>query len=129
MHENVRQARKIYDLLGMKPLHFAELPDRLCIVIGRRRWIEPENIKKVEEFSKKRVMLIRKGNEEGLLIALYNSKRQFLGIGVLQEIDFTRKYLKISTPVADDIAIVNMGKVKLDKNLKEVSVLTDENHP
>jgi len=129
MHENVRQARKIYELLGMKPLHFAELPDRLCIVIGRRRWIEPENIKKVEEFSKKRVMLIRKGNEEGLLIALYNSKRQFLGIGVLQEIDFTRKYLKISTPVADDIAIVNMGKVKLDKNLKEVSVLTDENHP
>jgi len=129
MHENVRQARKIYELLGMKPLHFAELPDRVCIVIGRRRWIEPENIKKVEEFSKKRVMLIRKGNEEGLLIALYNSKRQFLGIGVLQEIDFTRKYLKISTPVADDIAIVNMGKVKLDKNLKEVSVLTDENHP
>jgi polynucleotide 5'-kinase involved in rRNA processing len=112
----------------MKPLHFAELPDRVCIVIGRRRWVELENIKKVEEFSKKRVMLIRKGNEEGLLIALYNSKRQFLGIGVLQEIDFTRKYLKISTPVADDIAIVNIGKVKLDKNLKEVSVLTDENH-
>ena len=128
MHENARQARKIYELLGMKPLHFAELPDRVCIVIGRRRWIEPEKIKRVEEFSKKRVVLIRKGNEEGLLVALHNSTRQFLGIGVLQEIDFTRKYLKVSTPVSDNIAIVNVGKVKLDKNMREISILTEENH-
>ena len=45
-YKNTKQARKMYELLGMKPLHFAELKDRICIIIGRRRWINEDNIKK-----------------------------------------------------------------------------------
>jgi polynucleotide 5'-hydroxyl-kinase GRC3/NOL9 len=127
LHENFRQATKIYELLGMKPLHFAELQDRICIVIGRTRWINSENIKKVEEFAKKRVVLTHKGEEEGVFTALYNVKKKFLGVGVVQEIDFTRKILKISTPVSDEISVVAMGKVKLDKNLKEIPGFEERN--
>ena len=125
--ENTRQARKIYELLGMKPLHLAELKDRICIVIGRRRWINEDNIKKVEEFAKKKMVVTRKGEEEDVLIALYNVERKFLGIGVLKEVDYTRKTLKILTPVAKEISIVALGKVKLDKNLKEIPAFTEEN--
>ena len=125
--ENTRQARKIYELLGMKPLHFAELKDRICIVIGRRRWINEDNIKKVEEFAKKKIVVTRKGEEEDILIALYNVERKFLGIGVLKEVDYARKTLKILTPVAKEISIVALGKVKLDKNLKEIPAFTEEN--
>jgi len=125
-HENTRQARKIYELLGMKPLHLAELRDRIFVVIGRRRWIDEDNIKKVEEFTKKKMIVTRKGEEEDTLIALYNVERKFLGIGVLKEVDYARKTLKILTPVAKEISIVALGKVRLDKNLKEIPNFTEE---
>jgi polynucleotide 5'-hydroxyl-kinase GRC3/NOL9 len=126
-YEDHRQTRKIYELLGMKPLHFAELKDRICIVIGRRRWINDDNIKKAEEFAKKKIVIIRKGEEEGLLMALYNAERKFIGIGVLNEIDYLRKTLKVFTSASKDISIVDLGRVKLDKNLKEVPISIEEN--
>jgi polynucleotide 5'-hydroxyl-kinase GRC3/NOL9 len=126
-HENINQANKIYDILGMKPLHFTELEDRVCIVIGRRRWINEDNIKKLEEITKKKIRVIRKGEEEGLLMALYNAERKFLGIGILHEVDYARKTIKIFTPVSEKISIIALGKVKLDKNLKETPVFAEEN--
>jgi polynucleotide 5'-kinase involved in rRNA processing len=126
MHEDNRQARRIYELLGMKPLHFAELKDRVCIVVGKRRWIDKDSLKKVEEFTKKEIVVLRKGEEEGLLIALYNGESKFLGIGVLREIDYSRKALKIFTPVSKEISTVFFGKVKLDKTLKEIPLLAEE---
>jgi polynucleotide 5'-hydroxyl-kinase GRC3/NOL9 len=126
-YENTKQARKIYELLGTKPLHSAELKDRICIVIGRRYWISEDNIKKAEEAAKRKITVVRKGEEEGLLMASYNTERQFLGIGVLREVDYARKTLKIFTPITKEIAVVALGKVKLDKNLKEVPTSGEEN--
>jgi len=126
-HEDSRKTGKIYELLGMKPLHFVELKDRICMVVGRRRWINEDGLKKVEEFAGKKVVVIRTGEEEGLLIALYDADRKFLGIGVLQEIDYARKTLKILTPVSDVVSIVAFGRVRLDKNLKEIPVSPEEN--
>lgn len=127
LHEDARQSTRMCQLLGMKPLHFAEFRGRISIIIGRTRWISEEKLHKVEDSLKKKVVLIHKGEEEGLLTAVYGPQRKFLGIGVLQEIDFTRKTLKICTPVSDEISIVNIGKVKLDKNMKEVQGLPGEN--
>jgi polynucleotide 5'-kinase involved in rRNA processing len=117
---NYKETKRISELLGMKPLHFSEQPDRIHVIIGRKRWISAENLKKTEETTKKKVFLIRKGEEEGVLTGLYNSNRKFLGVGTLYEIDYVRKTIKIMTPVASDIAIAMVGKVKLDKNCKEV---------
>lgn len=122
-----KQVNRIYELLGMKPLHFAELQDKICIVIGRRRWINPDNIKKVEEITKKKAVVVRKGEEEGLLLALYDAERKFLGIGSLREIGYKRKVMKVYTPVSDKISIITMGRVKLDENLKETPIFTEEN--
>lgn len=118
-HENTKQAKRIYELLEMKPLHFAELKDKVCIVIGRGRWISDEKLRKIEETLGKKIVVFRKGEEEGLLVALYNNDRSFLGIGVLREVDYSRKTLKIFTPVSEEISIVGLGRIKLDKNLKE----------
>ncbi|MGQ9623997.1 MAG: Clp1/GlmU family protein [Candidatus Bathycorpusculaceae bacterium] len=123
---NVRRARKVYELLGMKPLHFAELPDKICIVIGRGRWVNRDNIKKIEEFTKKKVVIVRKGEEAGLLTALYDQKRKFLGIGILYEVDFLRKTLKIYTSVSENVSAVAFGRVKLGKNMKEIPVFAEE---
>jgi polynucleotide 5'-hydroxyl-kinase GRC3/NOL9 len=126
-HMNARDANKIYELLGMKPLQMAEFSGKLGVIIGRRRWINSDNIKKVEEFVKKKVTVTRKGDEEGLLAAMYNGKRKFLGVGIVQEIDYVRRTVKVCTPVSDEVAILALGKVKLDKNMKEIPMV-EENH-
>jgi len=115
-----REARRVNEMLGMKPLHVAELTDRINIIIGKRRWISPENIKKVEEHAKKRIVVTRKGEEEGLLAGMYDANRKFLGIGVVQEIDYLRKAVKVLSPVSDEVSILVLGKIKLDKNMKEI---------
>jgi len=126
-HQNARTGRRIVELLGMKPLHFAEQSDRISIIIGRRRWINTENLKKVEEATGKKIVVVRKGEEEGLLTALCNNKGRFLGIGIVQEIEYLRKTLKILTPVSKDVTTAVIGKVKLDKNMKEIPLLSEEN--
>lgn len=125
--ENIRHVRKIYELLGVKPLHFAEMRDKICIVIGRRLWISLDAIRKIEEFAKKKVVVIRKGEEQGLLMALHDAERNFLGIGVLREIDYRRKVMKVYTPVSKNISVVAIGRVKLDKNLREIPGFAEEN--
>lgn len=124
---NVKETGKIYELIGMKPLHIVDKGDRIFIIIGKRRWINMENLKKVEEYTKKKAVVVRKGEEEGLLTALYDADRRFLGIGLLQEIEYLRKTIKILTPAPEGIAIASIGKVKLDKNMKEIPNLGDEN--
>jgi polynucleotide 5'-hydroxyl-kinase GRC3/NOL9 len=126
-HMNTRDANRIYELLGMKPLQMAEFAGRLGVIIGRRRWISSDNVRKVEEFTKKKVTVSRKGDEEGLLAAMYNDKREFLGIGVVQEIDYVRRTVKVCTSVSEEVAILALGKIKLDKNMKEIPVV-EENH-
>ncbi|MEM3703252.1 MAG: hypothetical protein QXX79_02360, partial [Candidatus Bathyarchaeia archaeon] len=84
------------------------------------RRINPENIQKTEEFLGKKVVVTFKGDERGLLVALYNVGGRFLGIGVLREIDYKRKVIKIYTPVSSGISTVAIGKVRLDENLREI---------
>jgi polynucleotide 5'-hydroxyl-kinase GRC3/NOL9 len=125
-HVNFRQTTVIGEIFGTKPLHLAELRDRICIVIGEKRWISSETITKVEELTKKKVSLSRKGEEKGILAGLCNAKGEFLGIGIVQEIDFARKALKILTPVTEEIATVRFGKIRLDKNMKEIQPIEED---
>lgn len=124
---DLKRARKMYELLGMKPLHFAEMTDRVIVIIGRKRWIDSENLRKTEEFTKKNISIIRTGEEQGLLTALFGANKSFLGIGILQEIDYVRKTLKILTPIQGEVISIVIGKIKLDRNMKEVPVFEDEN--
>jgi polynucleotide 5'-hydroxyl-kinase GRC3/NOL9 len=117
---NTGHASRIYGLLGMKPLHVSEVDNKVCIIIGRKRWLDSNRVKRVEDFTKKKVVVYRKGEEEGTLAGMYDSNHRFLGVGTLQEIDYLRKTLKISTSVSSDICVLAVGKIKLDKNMKEL---------
>lgn len=123
---DIKREREIYRLLGARPLHLAELWDRICIVIDKGHWMDPERIMKLEEIAKKSVFVVRKGEEEGLLLALYDEKKKFLGIGTLREIDYKRKVIKIYTPVTERISTVAMGRVRLDENLRENPISQEE---
>jgi polynucleotide 5'-hydroxyl-kinase GRC3/NOL9 len=77
----------------------------------------PLNQLTIEE---KTALAIRQGEEEGLLLGLYDAQRKFLGIGVLREVDSVRKTLRVLTSVTAKPSSVSFGKVRIDKNLREV---------
>lgn len=124
---NVQQAKKVYKISGIKSLHCVEAQDKIFIVVGRNRVISTDDIKKVEEAMRKKVVLVNEGEKEGLLLGLCDSQSKFLGIGVLREIDYSRRTLKIFTSVSEGISNVTLGKVKLDKNLKEIPASPEGN--
>jgi polynucleotide 5'-hydroxyl-kinase GRC3/NOL9 len=62
----------------------------------------------------------RQEPEEGLLVGLYGSKNRFLGIGVLREINFVRKALKVQTSVSAKPNRLVIGKVSLNMKLQEI---------
>jgi polynucleotide 5'-hydroxyl-kinase GRC3/NOL9 len=65
--------------------------------------------------------LIKERKAQNLLIGLYDAQKKFLGIGVLREIDYTRKSMKVQTAVADKPASVVFGKIRLDEKFHEIS--------
>jgi polynucleotide 5'-hydroxyl-kinase GRC3/NOL9 len=122
-----REAKRVNEMLGMKPLHVAELTDRINIIIGKGRWINEETIRRVQEQAKKRIVVTRKGEEEGLLAGMYDAGGKFLGIGVLQEIDYLRKTVKVVSSVSGEVSTLVLGKIRLDKNMKEVPSFEESN--
>jgi polynucleotide 5'-hydroxyl-kinase GRC3/NOL9 len=64
--------------------------------------------------------LIWKRRAENLLVGLYNLKKKFLGIGILREVDYTRKAIKVFTAVEEKPAVVFFGKMRLDENWHEI---------
>ncbi len=61
------------------------------------------------------------GKAEDMLVGINDSKKRFLGIGVIRKIDFGRKAIKIFTAVTDPPSGIVLGKIRLDANLKEFS--------
>jgi len=116
--------RQIENLLGVKPWYCEETQKTLLIVLGKGKWVTKENIRKFEENIKKRIKILQEGEEAGLLVSLKDVNGKFLGIGVLQGIDYKRRAIKIFTPVKKGIHTVRIGQVKLDKEGKEIGICT-----
>jgi len=60
---------------------------------------------------------------ENLLIGLYSAQRRFLGIGIIRDVDFARKAIRVYTAVDEKPAFVVLGMVRLDEKLHEIPKL------
>lgn len=111
---------KIEETLGATPLHCEEKSNILFIVLGKGQWTDEELVKKLEEALVKKVKVMWEGDEQGLLVALHDKNEGFLGIGVLEAIDYERRVVKVYTPVKSNVLSVHVGQIKLDKIGKEI---------
>ena len=116
------QMEKIRELLGLYPLHCEETSGAILLVLGTQQWVHRDRIKAIEEHFKKKVRVMREGDEEGLLVSLHNDAANFLGIGILNGIDYERKTMKVYTPAKGKISAVSMGQIKLDKKCGELGI-------
>ncbi len=71
------------------------------------------------EIQEKQVIPKEQGKEKGILVGLRNSRKRFLGIGILLEFNRARRIMKVLTPVRSKPASIAIGKIKLDPELKE----------
>jgi polynucleotide 5'-kinase involved in rRNA processing len=119
------QVRLVRDAVGRyAPLYSEETPTRVLVVLRKGQWVDEEEIKKAEERLGKRLKVIIDGEEDGLLVALSNERGEFLGIGILCGVDYRRRVMKVYTPVAENVASLRFGQMKLDKNGREIGLST-----
>lgn len=125
-YRGTKEAEKMSEILKIEPLHLAELSGTLVIVIEKTRSASSSAIEKAEEITKKKIRLIHQGEEAGLLLGFCDGQKKFLGIGVLQEVNYLKRKLKIFTSVSEKPSSVIFGRVRLDGNLREVPALWSE---
>ncbi len=111
---------RIAEILKTTPIHCEETSSSIFLVLSGKQRTKKEAAANLEDVFEKEVRIVIEGEEEGLLVALYGMKENFLGIGVLQELDYERKILKIYTRVKGDVASVHVGQIRLDKTGKEL---------
>jgi len=111
---------KITEHLGTTPIYCEETPDSIFMVLTKEQWADEEIARSLEDTLKKKAKIVWEGDEEGLLVALHNKNESFLGIGILEEIDYERRVLKIYTSVKSGVSSIHVGQVKLDRAGKEL---------
>jgi polynucleotide 5'-hydroxyl-kinase GRC3/NOL9 len=72
------------------------------------------------EIQEKNVLPKELGKEKGILVGLRDSKKFFLGIGIMIEYNRERRVMKVLTPVQSKPASITIGRIKLDPELKEI---------
>ncbi len=119
-----RRLEPLSNLLGTRPIYSEETVATILVVLKKSEAVTEEQIKDAEEHFGKRVKVIREGDEEGLLVGLKDEEDIFLGIGILHEVDYKRKILKICTPVNEKVSMLYFGQIKLNKNFREIGLST-----
>jgi len=119
-----KRLETLKNLLGTRPIYSEETVTAILVVLSKSKAVTEEQIKDVEEYFGKRVKVIREGDEEGLLVGLKDEEDNFLGIGILHEVDYKRRALKVYTPVSKKVSILCFGQIKLDKNCREIGLST-----
>ena len=122
MFPHKERMREIEQILGIHPWYCEETSNTLLLVLGRSQRVSEESLKRLEKSIGKRLKVIREGEENGLLVAIKDINGMFLGIGILEGIDYRRRAIKIYTPVVKGIHTISIGQVKLDREGKELGV-------
>jgi polynucleotide 5'-hydroxyl-kinase GRC3/NOL9 len=111
------------NLLQNKTVYSEETVATILVVL-KSKGITEEQVKAAEGNFGKRVKVILKGDEEGLLVGFKNEENNFLGIGILHEVDYKRKILKVYTPLNQKPYMLCFGQIKLNKNFREIGLST-----
>ncbi len=117
----VERLKELENLFGCQITYCEESIDTLFIVFGREK-PNDEVSSKVNNVLNKRLFSVFRGEEKGLLVGVSDERGIFLGIGVIQEIDYGNHLIKVHTPVEDKIGYIHFGQVIVNKYGKELGV-------
>lgn len=111
-------------LLGHTILFVKEKADTFIAVLRKTDRFKDEDNRISTELLGKRVRIIGEGDEGGLLVGLLDGGGEFLGLGVIQEIDYENRILKLLTPYAGKVGAIRFSQVKVNSRGNEVGLTT-----
>ena len=119
-----KRLESLSNLLKKRPVYSEETVEAIFAVLKMSEYVTEEQVEAAEDYFRKRVKVILEGDEAGLLVGLKDEEDKFLGIGILREVDYKRKTLKIYTPVSEKPYTLCFGQIKLNKNFREIGLST-----
>ena len=122
----LQEINDLREEMNITPLYVGMCADLLVLVVPR----EEKRIREIKEYLRKKginktIRILKRGEERGLIVGLYDSYGEFLGIGIIQEIDYKRNYIKILSNVEGNVAMIKLGKIKLDDKFSERAKVDD----
>ena len=122
LHHNLLNI--LCNMLGVRIVYSEKSVNDVLVVLKKSEKIPEKRIKKAEQYCGKAIKVLWEGDEKGLLVGLLDDQNHFLGIGILDQVDYKRKILKIYTPVKMKISSLIFGHVKLNRNFQEIGLST-----
>jgi len=109
--------------LGANIIHCEETCDRVLIIVDKH--VPKDKIEELKALYGKDVLVTVRGHEKGLLVGLLDNNLLCLGIGIIEEIDYSNKLLRIKTYVDKDPHYIAFGQIKLSERGEEISKYRD----
>ncbi|MCX8171714.1 MAG: Clp1/GlmU family protein, partial [Candidatus Bathyarchaeota archaeon] len=112
--------KRFEETLGNKIVYCKNVQGCIVLVLREGSMLsEDEKIKLVSAFNMP-IKIMHEGDEKGLLVSLEDNEGRFLGIGVINSIDYGRGVLKIYTNVNGAVSRVCVGQIRLDEKGSEI---------
>jgi len=118
-------ADKIEGILRSEVLHCEERSNSILLIVQRRDLLDWKNVKAAEMETGKRIILLQKGDERGLLASLEDPAGRMLGIGMIHDIDFRNRSVRMYTPVSGEVSRIKIGWIRLDSEGNERGLLLE----
>ncbi|MEM2875427.1 MAG: Clp1/GlmU family protein [Candidatus Bathyarchaeia archaeon] len=105
----------IQKVLGERPLYCEEAGDSILLVLGESANIEDAKLKVVRyKAFDKEVKVLKENDFKNVLCGLIDAECRFLGLGVIEKVDFKSRKLRIYTKVEESrIAAIQVGSMKV----------------
>lgn len=111
---------EILNIVGYEKLTYIEESSDATLIILKES-LDESKISALKSLYKGKEMIIRyEGYEKGLLVGLYDREGKYLGIGIIDSIDYKRGRITLWSS-AEEVFIIQLGHVKLslDEEMKE----------
>ncbi len=100
-----------------------ESPEEIRVIIDDSV-LDADCVAAAEKSLGKAVRVVGAKDLQGLILGLLGEYRRFLGLGIVDRIDFEGKTLRITTLCKEKISIVQFSQTKIDKSGREVDWLS-----
>jgi len=125
---NERRAQlkeKLQSILETEILGCEETFHSIFLIISKKAELDEEKVRSAEAELGKKLVVLREGDERGLLVSLEDSSGKILGMGTIYCIDFKNMLIKVCTPVDKPVSKIKVGQIKLDSECNEVGILLE----
>jgi polynucleotide 5'-hydroxyl-kinase GRC3/NOL9 len=110
---------KLEQILNSKILYSEEHADYVLLVSTNYDSIIEEKKRELENTLGKPIQIT---DERGIIAALFNKDNSFLGLGIIQNIDFYKQKIRLFTPCKGKISLIRLGCIKITAQGEELGI-------